>query len=343
MDSGERRQMLLARQYLTASAEGAGQVCSDLNGLQAQLFSYTRLSLAARLGGALPGRWEAGLCKTWTVRGTLHLVTAADLPVYLHRDRRRFLRPVDQFAGDELASAERKACFAQVILDSVDRGADSRESLRLACRSAGMTAEEERSLFDGWGGLLRAMAEAGQLCHRPTEEKRFFRCPPFVPLDRESALLEQARRYFTHFGPATIRDAAYFFALPQGQIRALLEHLPVEAGVWQGQDCFWIDDGRRNFPAVPECLLLAGFDPLLLGFAKKEGLFVPPEFLRGVFSPAGMVLPCLLVEGQGAARWKRRGGTVSVSPFRIFTPRQRRAAEEEILRRLPETRHILWQ
>ena len=343
MDSGERRQMLLARQYLTASAEGAGQVCSDLNGLQAQLFSYTRMSLAARLGGALPGRWEAGLCKTWTVRGTLHLVTAADLPVYLHRDRRRFLRPVDQFAGDELASAERKACFAQVILDSVDRGADSRESLRLACRSAGMTAEEERSLFDGWGGLLRAMAEAGQLCHRPTEEKRFFRCPPFVPLDRESALLEQARRYFTHFGPATIRDAAYFFALPQGQIRALLEHLPVEAGGWQGQDCFWIDDGRRNFPAVPECLLLAGFDPLLLGFAKKEGLFVPPEFLRGVFSPAGMVLPCLLVEGQGAARWKRRGGTVSVSPFRIFTPRQRRAAEEEILRRLPETRHILWQ
>ena len=113
--------------------------------------------------------------------------------------------------------------------------------------------------------------------------------------------------------------------------------------MWQGQDCFWIDDGRRNFPAVPECLLLAGFDPLLLGFAKKEGLFVPPEFLRGVFSPAGMVLPCLLVEGQGAARWKRRGGTVSVSPFRIFTPRQRRAAEEEILRRLPETRRILWQ
>ena len=76
--------------------------------------------------------------------------------------------------------------------------------------------------------------------------------------------------------------------------------------------------------AIPDCLLLAGFDPLVLGYEKKQSIFLPPEYLRGIFSLSGIVMPPVLLRGTVAGRWKRSGKRLQITAFRPFTPEERR-------------------
>lgn len=342
MELEERKRLILARQHLTMQGERRA-VCRDLNGLQAQFLSNARHALCIRTREPLGERWGEGLVKSWTVRGTMHVFREEDLSLFLHRDRRHFLRDVDQFVDDSSVSAERKRQFAQYILDCIDQGIATREALRTACFAHGMTEAEEESFFNSWGGLLRAMSESGMLCYEVEEEKTFRRCPPFTPMEREEALLEQARRYFTHYGPAAVRDAAYYFGMPQKTVKGWLDRLPVTAVSCGGRDCYFIDDGHRGAPELPDCVLLAGFDPLLLGYEKRDGLFLPPEYIRGIFSRAGIVFPAVLLDGTVAGRWKCSGTKGTVTLFRPVTSREQDAICREVSRWRPEVKTLIWE
>src|ERR671937_1890458 len=58
-------------------------------GIQAQVMSAAELALGARVDGLTPqdvqsALWqERTLVKTWAMRGTLHLISASDLPLYV--------------------------------------------------------------------------------------------------------------------------------------------------------------------------------------------------------------------------------------------------------------------
>ena len=85
-----------------ASAERLVQVASDLGGVQAQVQASAELQLAARVDGITQRDvreelWERrSLVKAWTLRGTLHLHPAPELPLW-HAAR----RAVDRAATDE--------------------------------------------------------------------------------------------------------------------------------------------------------------------------------------------------------------------------------------------------
>lgn len=319
------------------SPGGPLDVAGALCGLQAQFFSNALHALAIRCGGNAD---TAGLVKNWTVRGTLHLFPERDLPLFLHRGRSRFLRPQDTMNGDERISGSRKQKFAALILDSVAQGVEEREALKEVCRRAGMSQGEEESLFDPWGGLIRALCEAGLLCHQAQQRKAFRRCPPFVPMEQREAELELARRYFAHYGPATGKDAAYFFGTTQKQVGSWLSELSLQSARWNGRTYFYFDRACAG-DSIPDCLFLAGFDPLMLGYEKTESLFLPPKYLRNIFTRSGIVRPALLLEGQVAGRWQRRGRTVTATLFRPLPDHLRWAVEEEAARLWPGVRCVL--
>ena len=191
-------------------------------------------------------------------------------------------------------------------------------------------------MFHPWGGGIRELCERGFLCGTASEEKAFRLCPPFVPMAREDALQEQLRRYLASFGPVSLRDAAYFFALPQARLRALLMQLPVSADSFDGQTLYSLDDGGEAGDALPDCLLLAGFDPLMLGYEKKQNIFLPPEYLRGIFRLSGIVMPPVLLRGTVAGRWKRSGKRLQITAFRPFTPEERRWVKTAAAQLWPE-------
>lgn len=323
MDGWERRARILAGQHLTCPAPPLA-VCRDLNGVQAQFLSAALHALAIR--GDSPAEPDK-LVKSWTIRGTVHLFDPADLPLFLHRGRDHALRDVDRMEGDEYITLERKGYFAGVILDELAGGPRTREELRAACAARGMTGREGESVFNSWGGLLRHLAETGRIVHTVSQEKGFRLCPPFTPMEEGPARLELARRYFTHYGPATLRDAAYFFGRPQREVKAVMDALPLECAQVDGRDCFWLDRGEGDWPDIPDCLLLAGFDQLMLGYRKEDGLFLPAEHLREIFSLSGIVMAPILLRGRVAGRWRRRGAQVELTPFGHWTAEDRRAAE----------------
>lgn len=325
MDLAERRARILAGQHLTCPASPAA-VCRDLNGIQAQFLPAALHALAVRSDRpAQPDK----LVKSWTIRGTVHLFHPDDLPLFLHQGRDHALRGVDRMEGDEFITLERKEYFAQIILDELAAGPRLREQLRAACAARGMTGQEEQSLFNSWGGLLRHLAETGRIVHTVSREKGFRLCPPFEPMEEEAARLEMMRRYFTHYGPATVRDAAYFFGRPQRKLRPLMDALPLEHAQVDGRDCFWLDRGEGDWPEAPPCLFPAAFDQLMLGYRKEDGLFLPPEHLRGIFSLSGIVMAPILLRGQVAGRWRLRGTGVELTPFGHWTPEDRRMAGQE--------------
>ena len=96
-----------------------------------------------------------------------------DLPLYLHEGRRHALRPCDTLEADGWITRERKDYFASLILDTLTGGPATREALRQTCRSKGLTDREEESVFQPWGGTIRALAEAGKIVHLVQEEKAF--------------------------------------------------------------------------------------------------------------------------------------------------------------------------
>lgn len=285
-------------------------VVRDLCGVQAQFLSHALYGLSLRCDEVSTD----GLIKSWTNRGTMHLFDREDLPLFLHEGRTRFLRPVDTFGADEYISAERKQSFASLIVEAIGEGTEERESLKKVCEEAGMTEEESLSLFDPWGGVIRALCEEGRICHKVQEKKAFALCPPFVPMSRETARLELARRYFTHFGPATVKDAAYFFAATQKDIKTWLKELPVTNVQVDGRDQFYIDSGLPS-QDLPDCLFLAGFDQLMLGYEKKESVFLPHEHLRSIFTLSGIVRPAVLVRGEVAGWWAMKDRKLTLTLF----------------------------
>lgn len=317
----------LYRQHLTAPADGP-TICRNLNGVQAQFLSYARHALIIR--GAAQADWQKDLVKSWTLRGTMHLFRTEDLPLYLHRGRRRNLRPCDTLEGDAWISQERKAYFAQAILDRLGQGIQVREDLKAACFTLGMTQTESQSVFDSWGGTIRALAEAGKLLHQVQEKKVFRLCPPFIPMEREPACKEMLRRYFSGCGPASLRDASYFFGVPQTEIQQYMGDLPLRTVTVEGTTYFHI--GEEVNRGIPDCIFLAGFDPMLLSYEKYTNFCLPAECLRGIFTLSGIVLPSVLLRGKVVGKWKRERRRISIGLLRPVSEAERAilagAAEE---------------
>ena len=305
----------LAGQHLLTPAD-TQTVVKDLCGVQAQFLSHALHGLSIRCDEVN----TAGLVKSWTNRGTMHLFSADDLPLFLHDGRTHFLRPVDTLGSDAYLSADRKAYFAELIVDAVSRGIDERETLKPLCEQAGMTENEGKSLFDPWGGTIRALCEAGRICHKVQENKAYQLCPAFEPMAKESAELELARRYFTHFGPASIKDAAYFFGTTQTNVKFWLKQLPVTETLVDGKSCFFIDNGLPT-GELPACLFLAGFDQLILGYEKTESPFLPRAHMREIFTLAGIVRPAILVNGTVVGWWNLKKRRLKIT---LFSPTDRK-------------------
>ena len=337
----ERRAILLARQYLTVSGE-RDAVVRNICGLQAQYMKNVHHGLRIRCG-SLPENWGEGLVKTWTLRGTIHVIAEADLPLFLYRGRNHFLRPVDRPDADEFVTAERKQRFAEELVRQIEAGNGDRERLRDCCRALGMTEREEQSVFNPWGGALRALAEQGAIAYRAQERKEFCRCPDFVPMEREDALREILRRCLLYLGPMTLRDLAYFLGKPQRELSALLEPLAPSRLIIDGQDCLYLGELPDNPPELPDCLLLAGFDPLMLSYEKTENPFLPPDFLRGIFTMQGIVHAPVLLRGTVAGRWKRQGRHCLVTCFRSLTTVERTSVTETVQRLFPELKSVAFE
>ena len=237
----EREELLLRRlkgQHLLSPAS-SGKVAQDLCGLQAQFLRNSIHALRIRTDDLQ----TTGLIKTWTLRGTVHLIPEADLPLYIRHcgtaeDVCRSGWYQWTAGRGQANSPEREAALAQQMIAAIAEGVNTREAQRGHLRACGMTEAEEARVFNPWGGLIAELANIGVLSFcvdmldaiHPDESKRYRLLTPFQPMEEGAARLELARRYFTHYGPAILRDAAYFFHWTQGGDPGAAESAACQAG-----------------------------------------------------------------------------------------------------------------
>ena len=325
----------LTNQYLINPSDKI-TVVKDLCGIQAQFLSNAIHSLKIRCSDFDEETVKCGLVKNWTVRGTVHIFAETDLSLFIHCDNGKSYHSSDWRGHtfwnqrDKWAlSPKRQGFFSEVILAALKEKPCSRDELKEICKSNGMTEAEEGSMFDPWGGGIRELCERGFMNYTVSEKKEYCLSPPFEPIPEEEAKLEIARRYFTNIAPATIHDAMYYFHATATQVKKWLLQLPVKTAECNGKEYFYIENNKSYNESLPKCLFLAGFDQLMLGYEKKESLFLNSDNLRDIFNLAGIVMPAVMIDGQVVGKWKRKGKRVDVILFSKLKSKEKKAVKDK--------------
>jgi Winged helix DNA-binding domain len=337
-----RRSRLLAPAPRSQVADVVGSIC----GLQAQVLSAAELGLGLRIEGLTEAGvreelWERRtLAKAWAIRGTIHLVPAAELSLWTAA-----VRGCGLGAWWERFDLTRKRGEAvlEAIRGALDAGPLTREELAYeAAHRAGPWAREP--LTSQWGGLLGVATLHGYLCHGPNRGTKvtFVRPDRWLGPQAEhepgAALAEVARRYVGAYGPSTHTDLAEWLSIRPGEARALLEALELEAVDVEGRRA-WVLAGDDAFAEVGRSVrLVPQYDQYLIGSRPRRVL---PEaararvhgYRRGKYEGV-IALSALLVGGVVAGIWDRRsrgnGIEVRVETFGRV-PKRELAAEVDRL------------
>lgn len=325
MDQTELTLRRLHNQFLVA-AGSADEVVCGLIGLQAQHGAAALHALAIRSRGEID---YTAFVKTWSFRGTLHLHRKADLPLALYHGSET---DYGQIAlSKEYAASVRSGYFREIVLGLLDRGDCTREQLKEAFNSSGMTEQESPVILHSKGGLLRAMAEHGEIAYVADRNLIFTKLESMERMEQQPALAELVRRYISHYGPVSMCDAQTFFGLPQKLLKTHLEAAP-ERFSHQGQTYFAAGSVVPNGVTMPKVLFLAAFDQMLLGYQKTQNPILPQEHLKTIYSDNGIIMPTVLVDGKVRAVWRREHDTIELYPIFTLAARERseicRAAEE---------------
>lgn len=327
----------LTRNHLTCRApvESLATVAWDLCGVQAQVLPAARMALWARVQGLTPADveralWhERTLVKTWCMRGTVHLLAANDLPVFVAA-----LRP-SRLAGEQawlerrgLARREAEDIVAAIVA-ALDEGPLTRREL--SDRVVAQVGPQARAWIEhGWGIVIRLAAVEGQVCFGPNrgQEVTFVHTARWLP-GLSSPPAEEAqrillRRYLHSYGPATVQDFAFWAGMKVGEARPIWERLGDELApvTVEGQPMALL---LRDLPLLREpppddlpVRLLPSFDSYLLAHRGKDHL-VDATHYKAVYRKAGWISPAVLVDGRVAGVWshEKRGHRlrVEIEPF----------------------------
>lgn len=334
-----RRRLRAQHLHTPLPAASFRRMVTDICGLHAQVMSSAELAAAVRVAGLSPGAvatalWsDRSLVKTWAMRGTLHLLTTADYPLYAAAlSNRRF-----DLDGPWLKYHGLVASDVPALVDAVSEALDGRQLTRedLGREVVRLLGDSkwEALLASGWGAVLKPVAFQGRLCFGPSDGNRvtFVRpdqwLGPFDRVDPLEALAEVARRFLTAYGPAWVEEFARWWGVQPKAVRPVLnaDHGFVPVNVEGGKPAWSVPEG----PVVttedgPVVRLLPLFDPYTVAVRRngERPLSGPEKDL--VYRKAGWISPVLLVEGELAGVWehKEEGGRlrVDITPFAPIAP-----------------------
>jgi DNA glycosylase AlkZ-like len=311
-------------------------VARELCGLHAQVQASAELQVAVRVDGVTQADvraalWERrALAKAWTVRGTLHIHPAEELPLWLAARR-----AVAGTAAGELppwpdpngvlhpaVDAAEVAAVRAAVWEALDGRCLLREEI-VAAIGDGVGPAARSRLASGFAFFL------GDLCQGPPEGSRvrFVRPDQWVEswyeVDGHAALEEVCLRFVATYGPVRPRAFKEWFGVsdPQALFDSLGEKLH-----------------RGDEPAVPDAAsvrLLPEYDPYVMGFRERDELI--PDSVRELVAahgrgryegPAGVRF--LMLDGVAAGIWGRRKRGKRIDLDVTLVRRLTRAQESEL-------------
>jgi hypothetical protein len=279
-----------------SAADSPAAAARAVLGIQAQDLRAAGLAVRARVPGARPDSLAAaGLIRTWTVRGTVHLVAADDLPwidaLTGPRNRRRFDALMAKRGNTATAEAIRPAAL-EIPAD----GPMTRAALIERLDAAGLPSLGPHSI----NVLMPWLAATGEVVGDAAGS--FSRADPPPPVDGDEALAVLGRRYLAGYGPAGPEDLARWSGLPITACRRALAAIDGAVGAGGGLLALPGPDP----PPAPPALILGAFDTAMLGWRSREPIVAAGDDRR-LLPGGGVIRPAVLTEGRAAATWKLEG------------------------------------
>jgi hypothetical protein len=318
------RSMRSHAQLLGDPADTVAEVVDRLAAVQAQSWPAVRLAIRARTSGLTVSDVERAVTsrqvvRTWAVRGTLHLLPAADTrwmvgllgPVFARAGQRRR----DQLGLDDQRCERALAALGPILADGPLTRAEIIE--RLAADAIVIDPGTQAPAH-----LLAYASNLGLICQGPPAHADE---PTYVLLDdwlsgvREhepaDPAAELACRYLAGHAVATPADFATWSGLPIGAARRAFDAIRPALRPTHGG---FAPADADLVPAGSPTKLLGAFDPYLLGYRDRT-LILDPAHARQVQAGGGMITPSALVGGVLSGVWKldRTAGParVTVTPF----------------------------
>lgn len=348
------RHFLMVDKRPSQGRDGLLEVTSTLGGIQAQVASAAELQLWVRMDDLKTGEvddllWnQRSLVKLWAMRGTLHLLTADDLPVFvaaMTTTRSMYRKPhwLKAF-GTTLEEIEAITEATHTVLDGKIL---SREDLAEGIIRVAKVPHQRDRLRSGWGEFLKIASYHGHLCFGPSQGQNvtFVRPDQWIrnwrTVDPEEAMRTIARRYFAAYGPSPRDEFSHWWGIQGAEGRhwiKLLQDELVEVDVegWKG---WLLRADVAALEAASDTLsvrLLPNFDIYTLCAYHDRSVLVADEIAPRIYRNQGWISPVLLVNGRIMGVWKyeqKRGKLqMSVEPFVELSAPVKRQIEAEVAR-----------
>ncbi len=279
---------------------------------------------------------ERSIVRTWPMRGTLHFVAAVEVRWMLELLTPRSIAGQAARARElELDAIVFSKCEKLFINALKGDRQLTREAMMNLLEAHHISTIKQRGYHILWRlaqeGLLIFAARSGKSHTFALLEEWV---PPAKKLDREAALLELTRRYFTSHGPAMLSDFAGWSGLKITDARAGLEaassHLHKEK---VGDADFWMS-AETVMPAdeAKATYLLPGFDEYLLGYKDRRAVLETQHAEKIVPGGNGMFLSTIVMNGRVVGTWKRvlkkKSVAITATGFKPFNNAEKQSIIE---------------
>ncbi len=332
-DIASRR--LINQQIATPTHKKPSDLVASLGAIQAQDY----LGALWAIGLRLPRTTEADIkqaiadrtiVRTWPMRGTLHFVAATDVRWMLELLAPRTIAGSAGRCRQLELNATVFVRSEKLVIKALQRGATlTRDQMYEQLERTRISTAGQRGIH-----ILWRLAQEGIICFGAHAGKQptFVLLDEWVPkakrLERDEALAELARRYFTSRGPATLQDFAWWSGLKVSDARAGVEMVSSRlAQETIGGQAYWMPQNQQATPgASAEVNLLPSFDEYLLAYKDRKASLDPRDALKIVPGQGGMFLPTVVRDGRVEGTWRRtfKKNTVVITTNFFSSPKTRK-------------------
>ncbi|WP_411083028.1 winged helix DNA-binding domain-containing protein [Streptomyces sp. cmx-18-6] len=360
----------LVRQHLYADASPAApaeppfaspaDAVGAMLGAHAQVLSAAELSVGLRCDGMTredvrTALWtDRTLVKTFGPRGTVHLLPAAELPLWTGALSAVPTGP-NPFPKNARMTPDEVEAVVAAIGDALTGAELTIDELsdevvaRTGPWAGDLVMPGFQAMWPRWRQVLHLAGHRGVLAYAPNRgRKAAYTNPGYSPLPGPQALAALLERYLYAYGPATPAHLAQWLAAPKRWAAELFAASAasgaIEEVVFGDAGPAWVVAGDTDFPAAAGpaggtaegVRLLPYFDAFAIASHPRERLFPGRAFERVLGGGQAGNYPMLLVDGTVAGVWhQRRSGrriAVTVEPLEPLSGARLRDLEKQVER-----------
>ncbi|HEV8283248.1 MAG TPA: winged helix DNA-binding domain-containing protein [Chitinophagaceae bacterium] len=323
---------LINQQLRDAKFKKPQELISWMGAMQAQDFGMAKWAIGLRLQGLKDGDVEKAfnegkILRTHVLRPTWHFVTPKDIrwmielaaphifPLLAYNDRRvRLSNKIVKQSNDVLA----KALQGQKHL--------TRDELKTALQKARIATDDLRFIHI----MIHAELD-GIICSGPRKGKQFTytlineRAPKAKLIDREEALAELVKRYFTSHGPATLQDFSWWSGLPMTDVKKGMEMVKsyFKKQVIEGRDYFFKPSALIKKDVLQSSYLLPNYDEYTIAYKDRSLVLKADHSGKNVSRGNAIFNNTILINGKVEGTWQRtiknNSVVIETNPFLPFS------------------------